>query len=257
MSPRQSDGGTMSAIATRSPITEIEAQRLARCEETISRGLETFVKVGRALAEIRDRRLYRAKYGTFDAYVAARWGMSRTRAYEFIAAGEVVETVTTTSATADIAAPRNEAVARELAPLRRQPEAMREAWAQTVAEHGETPTAQQVRQHVEPRRSAKARPGRDVRREPAPRPVLTPQQTQVADAHMRRMDEEVLSRCARLRMMAEDGFCTVSPEEIAKVASVEDMEAMATEIRAGWRALDQLLDFLLDKIDEARAGGAR
>jgi len=52
---------------------------------------EAFVAVGLALKAIRDRRLYRERYGTFEEYSARRWELSRRRGYELCAAAEVVE----------------------------------------------------------------------------------------------------------------------------------------------------------------------
>ena len=61
---------------------------LAECEKVVERGLATFVVVGEALARIRDGRLYRESHKTFEAYCDERWGMSRPRAYQFIAAAD-------------------------------------------------------------------------------------------------------------------------------------------------------------------------
>lgn len=130
----------MSAALDRS-----EAGRLAACEARIERGLATFVDVGQALLEVRDGRLYRAEHGTFEGYCRERWGMSRQRAGQLIDASEVVGVMTTI---VDTPAPRNEAVARELAPLRTDPPRLREAWTAAVEEHGPEPTAAQVRGKV-------------------------------------------------------------------------------------------------------------
>jgi hypothetical protein len=72
------------------------------------------------------------------------------------------ETVTAVTVEGQLPAPRNEAVARELAPLRDQPTELRETWAQAVEEHGPTPTAAQVREvrqarHAPARRKAPAK----------------------------------------------------------------------------------------------------
>jgi len=113
----------------------------------IDRGLATFVQVGEALVEIRESRLYRDGHPTFEAYCRQRWGFSRKRAYDLTAAAEAVGAL---SPMGDIPLPRSERVARELAPLRSDPPAMREAWSAAVEEHGPEPTAKQVRQHVRP-----------------------------------------------------------------------------------------------------------
>jgi hypothetical protein len=61
-----------------------EADELDRCEATIKRNLDTFVEVGQALATIRESRLYREKYPTFEAYCKDRWNWSRDYAYKLI-----------------------------------------------------------------------------------------------------------------------------------------------------------------------------
>lgn len=114
-------------------------------EKVIEQGLATFIDVGHALMQIRDGKKYRASgYATFEDYCQRRWNMSRPRAYEFMQAAEVAEIV---SANADIE-PRRESQLRPLAPLKAQPEAAREAWAEAVEEAGGQPTAKQVEKAV-------------------------------------------------------------------------------------------------------------
>ena len=48
------------------PITLDESRRLVELEKTIEHGLKTFLEVGAALAEIRDKKLYRVEHSTFD-----------------------------------------------------------------------------------------------------------------------------------------------------------------------------------------------
>jgi hypothetical protein len=94
--------------------TIIERTRLAELERTIELGLQTFVEVGDALAEIREKRLYRASHGTFESYCRERWGFVASRARQLIAAAETVTAVTL----AGLPAPANEAQARGLVPLK-------------------------------------------------------------------------------------------------------------------------------------------
>lgn len=89
-------------------------QGLAECERVIERGLKSFVEVGQALITIRDGRLYRNHYPTFEAYCEHRWGISRPRAYELVHAAEKVQAL---SAIADTPLPANEGQARELSGL--------------------------------------------------------------------------------------------------------------------------------------------
>lgn len=155
------------ALDTAAALTATEATRFDDLEQTIERGLAGFVEVGQALEAIRDGKLYRETHGTFEEYLRERWGMSRSYGYRQIEAAQVAEVV---SPNGDIPAPTTEAVARELAPLKGKPEQARQAWRETVEEHGPTPTASEARKVVEgkvkPRPKPKpAKPGRPSKRE--------------------------------------------------------------------------------------------
>ncbi len=64
---------------------------LADCERIIEDGYTTFLKVGLALAKVRDSRLYRADYETFEAYCDKRWGFTKTHAYRLIGSAGIAE----------------------------------------------------------------------------------------------------------------------------------------------------------------------
>ena len=66
-----------------------EAEELKKCEAVIQKGWTAFVDVGVALVTIRDKRLYRDHYATFEAYCRERWGSSRTHMNRCIRAAEV------------------------------------------------------------------------------------------------------------------------------------------------------------------------
>jgi len=68
-----------------------------------------------------------------------------TDAYQLVNAGRVARVLASQSAIAD--SPRVEGVARELAPVLKDKgeQAVVETWVEAVAEHGEQPTAAQVR----------------------------------------------------------------------------------------------------------------
>lgn len=105
-----------------------ESTRLAELESTIDAGLRTFVDVGNALLEIRDSRLYRQTFGTFEDYCRERWGFNSSRARQLIGAAETVrnlESVTTVTLF-----PATESQARPLTRL--EPEQQREAWQRAV-----------------------------------------------------------------------------------------------------------------------------
>ncbi len=123
----------------------IDARPLAALEATIERGLATFIEVGQALMEIRERRLYRETHATFEDYCRERWGLKRPRAYELI---EAAQTVGVLSEISDIGPPSRESHAAELARLKAEPEAVREVWAEANAETGGKPTASNIRRLV-------------------------------------------------------------------------------------------------------------
>jgi hypothetical protein len=88
-----------------------ESRDLARLEGYIERGWGIFLQVGRALIEIRDRKLYRAKHRTFAGYLEVRWGISRPRGYQLIEAAEIAKQLVE----AGESPPDNERTARDLA----------------------------------------------------------------------------------------------------------------------------------------------
>lgn len=93
-----------------------EKRDLEKAERKIATGLKSFLEVGLALKEIRDNRLYRQDYRTFEEYVVARWDFSRPRAYELCAVSEVMADL---SGTPDIRSlPENEAQANPLTRLK-------------------------------------------------------------------------------------------------------------------------------------------
>jgi hypothetical protein len=95
-------------------MSDLVSQRLTEAEGVIERGLGTFVEVGAALMSIRDERLYRVEYGTFEDYCRERWGFSRSRTYQMIDAASVVQAVSTI---VDTPIPATESQARELTGL--------------------------------------------------------------------------------------------------------------------------------------------
>ena len=129
-------------------LTSNERTQLEECEAVIERGLNTFVDVGNALAEVRDDKLYR-EYGTFEEYCRDRWGISRPRAYQFIEAAETVGFLSTMVDTP----PTSERQARPLTRL--SPDAQAAAWQEAVetAPNGKV-TAAHVAEVVERRNGA-------------------------------------------------------------------------------------------------------
>lgn len=76
------------------PITfeQLDSEQQKRCnklEKTIKSGVSHFVKVGMALAEIRESKLYRDRFKTFEAYCQNKWKFTRMRAHQLIEAADV------------------------------------------------------------------------------------------------------------------------------------------------------------------------
>lgn len=109
-------------------LNEIERVELAQYEETIQRGIGTFVEVGQALLAIRDQRLYRAEFGTFEDYCRERWGFSDRHARRLIDASSTI--INIESGPTGSGLPVTE---REIRPLTKlEPDQQREAWQRAV-----------------------------------------------------------------------------------------------------------------------------
>lgn len=121
-------------------LTKFERSELVRCEDVIRDGLDSFIKVGEALATIRDKRLYRESHPTFAAYCEDRWMLSRAYADRLVGAAEVVANLTPMG----VIQPTNE---RQIRPLTRlAPEQQPVAWAKAVET---APDGKVTARHVE------------------------------------------------------------------------------------------------------------
>ena len=145
-------------------LTTTEHQKYLECNAVIEHGLQTFFDVGNALMVVRNDRLYREEYGTFEDYCQEKWGWTRQRANQLIASADVVANLA--EMTTIVVKPTTESQARALTKL--EPEKQRTVWKDVVetAPKGKV-TAKHVQavveQHKEP---AKPKP------EPEPEPVV-------------------------------------------------------------------------------------
>lgn len=118
---------------------------LPHYEAVIERGLQTFCEVGEALLAIRDGRLYRQDYSTFEDYCTSRWHISRIHAHRLIDAAQVVDNLRMLPIGNIL--PVTESQARPLAVL--PPPEQAEAWRAVIEAAGENKiTAGQVQQAV-------------------------------------------------------------------------------------------------------------
>lgn len=164
-------------------MTPSEKSRLERNLSIIRKGEGVFLKVGRALADIRDRRLYRERYQTFEAFVDAELGWTRRYGDLLIQEARIAERVN--ASVSNILPPKNEntcshsgknkppdkpTITKEsqVRPLRSVPEkAQPVVWQRAIKNAGgKAPTARQVQQAVN-----------DYQRQqpkPKPKPVARP-----------------------------------------------------------------------------------
>jgi hypothetical protein len=141
--PKPPDIGVLGQGQT---LTDAQYIELLSCEEVLASGWKTFVEVGRALASIRDHKLYEAEFDTFEQYYRAKWHFEHSKVYHWIWAAEVTNNI---AALKDEGVPRpdNEWQLRPLYPL--SPEQRQSAWRNAAAKAAGRPiTARLVKQAV-------------------------------------------------------------------------------------------------------------
>ncbi len=150
-----------------------DKERLKQLEATISGGMNTFLEVGFALTEIRDKKYYLDSHKTFKEYCESRWKLSTRHANRLMNSAEVYDNIkdmtgstneTNWSGSTDtegskLPLPESESQTRPIANL--EPEEQQEAWEKAVeSAGGEQPTAKQVdaaAKVVKPRKPRKPR----------------------------------------------------------------------------------------------------
>lgn len=124
-------------------LTPQEKSTFEQAEHVIAAGLQSYFEVGRALRSINDALLYRETFRTFEDYVKVRWELSNSRAYEYIAAANIVDNLAPVSPVL----PANEHQASQLKNL--APEQQQQAWLKALENAGERKlTAKIVEQAV-------------------------------------------------------------------------------------------------------------
>ncbi|MBE8967514.1 hypothetical protein IQ277_14995 [Nostocales cyanobacterium LEGE 12452] len=141
-------------------VTAVEVPELTEEEQCDRLHLErkverAFFEAGKALMELRDRRLYRSTHKTFEEYCRSRFGYTRMAATYKIAAATVMENLSTIglqnvemSTSGLQILPTNERQVRPLVAL--EPEVQRTAWQQAVqVAGGKVPTGRIVKDVVQ------------------------------------------------------------------------------------------------------------
>jgi ParB family chromosome partitioning protein len=120
-----------------------ESKRLRNLEAVVERGRKSFVEVGMALDEIRQKRLYRADYPTFQDYLEKKWGWGKSYGYMLIESANAVKSLPPEMSTIV----DTEGQARELVkvPTEKREAVVRAAEASAMAK-GKPPTARDFRE---------------------------------------------------------------------------------------------------------------
>lgn len=77
------------ALKETKDLAAFERERLAELEQVIDGGAQAFISVGMALLEIRDSRLYREDFATFEDYCQKKWGFSRNYGHKLVRSANV------------------------------------------------------------------------------------------------------------------------------------------------------------------------
>ncbi|OWY64080.1 hypothetical protein B7486_49300 [cyanobacterium TDX16] len=125
-------------------LSESEVKERHRLELRVERA---FYEAGKALTQLRDRRLYRSTHRNFESYCHERFGMKRIYAHYLIDAAVVVDNLSSGCSQFVNILPTNESQCRPLTKL--EPESQRTCWQQAVEQAGgKVPTARIVRDIV-------------------------------------------------------------------------------------------------------------
>ena len=206
-----------------------------RLENVIREGLETFVEIGNALNEIRERKLYTEVCSTFEAYVQIRWKFSRQRAYQQIAAAETVALLSTTVDTL----PDSERTARPLATL--PPEQQAEVWKEAVEEaeaEGEKVTAKHVQRHVDKRLPKVPRPKHEKAEDVAAAIV---QSTTVTPEERRDLAPKRRPNISHLMNVIEAATGLTNESSDEEIRAIPFNDVMGARLRTAREFIDRVL----------------
>lgn len=224
------------AIAvTAQPIKALTANESARLEQLhgiVIENIQSYLKVGRALAEIRDRELHRTRDGrTFEQYCKLVFDIARGTAYRYIAAAEVVSNVSKLDTDGDIIVmvPANEAQVRPLTQLK--PDQQRAVWQAAVeTAPGRRVTASHVAKVVKDFLGAEATSKTRSAREP-----------EEADRQVDpKYQASFRSFAKQIEVARESGYTTTSLAQVA--AHLDALRAIVAEDGAAGESIPLMSD---------------
>jgi hypothetical protein len=134
-------------------VTAVEIPELTEQEQSDRLHLErrverAFFEAGKALTELRDRRLYRSTHKTFENYCRERFGFSRRQPYHLIEAAVIFDNLVEKCDRSVHILPTNEWQIRPLSKL--DPDIQPEAWEQAVeSANGKVPSHRIVKDAVQ------------------------------------------------------------------------------------------------------------
>src|ERR1700722_17280933 len=105
----------LTAKPLQSDLTEAEKHQLKELETVVKKSLALNREAAKALNQIRDKRLYRDKYKTFEEYCRKVWDYSKTHVNRQIGAAQVIDILTPVGVSIE-----SESVARPLVGLEDQ-----------------------------------------------------------------------------------------------------------------------------------------
>jgi hypothetical protein len=248
------------------PLNKAELSQLRECEAVIERGQKTFIEVGNALATIKEGKLYKAHYKTFEKYCKDKWGYTKSHAYRMIESAQVVENLSPMgdkNSKGGVTLPKTEREARPLAQLE-TPKEQAKAWAEVVKESektGEPITAAAVEAVVErhlppppapePSENGDGAPWENDGESDEDGPIAAKiKATKEQRAKFAEFDEDlqaallasILAGRQTLRNAIETG-------EVAPLTIEEKIKAEQSKIEAICRAIRKVFDEEIEKLD--------
>jgi hypothetical protein len=135
-------------MATAEPLSDEELQEFRRLDRDVARAAKAFVDAGIALARIKEGKLYRLEFKTFEEYCAQIHNISRSYAYHLAKAGTIVREMSTIEdiSRESLGLLKCEAHVRELARL---PDTESRVEILEIVADGSEVTAARIREAVE------------------------------------------------------------------------------------------------------------
>lgn len=211
-----------------------------REREQLERLVErAFYEAGRALKQLRDRRLYRDSHETFDEYCRHRFAFTRRHVDYLVAASQVVDNLMRTDCSQIL--PTKEYQVRPLAKL--SPEQQRECWRQAVEAAGDkAPSGNVVKSIVDKIRERTKIPVPYTEGEVCIIIAKDNPDLKGKGCHWCIVGEIYEFSC---QVLTWDGEYTVKPENLKSLDMLEDDNAAMQELCTRLRRLNSI-----DKIDD-------